>query len=164
MSTYRKAGRVLAIVLIVYATLVASHEGEFWPFSIYPMFSQAGKPWTRAIVREVEPNVPAGELWQRVSLSTLPGETFAVARHGIFQNDFANYVSKTRTWSPARARGLHTMFRDADVGERYLLIFKVEGALLDDKSDVRIDAVPVALFTPDSLQLNPALRPNPPSK
>jgi hypothetical protein len=45
--------KVIGIILLIYAVLVASHEGEFWPFSIYPMFSQAGNPWTRAMVIDV---------------------------------------------------------------------------------------------------------------
>lgn len=37
--------------LVVYGLLVAIHLGEFWPFSIYPMFSQTGNPWTGAAER-----------------------------------------------------------------------------------------------------------------
>lgn len=49
----KRALHIVGGVLVVYALLVATHLGEFWPFSIYPMFSQAGTPWTRAVVREL---------------------------------------------------------------------------------------------------------------
>ena len=55
MTFRRKALRITLGTLIVYALLVATHLGEFWPFSIYPMFSQAGNPWSRAVVREMPP-------------------------------------------------------------------------------------------------------------
>ena len=48
--------------------LLPSHEGEFWPFSIYPMFSQAGNPWTRAMVLDVT-TTPDAELWEKQSLA-----------------------------------------------------------------------------------------------
>ena len=53
MNFIQKSVRITLISFIIYGALVATHEGEYWPFSIYPMFSKAGNPWTRAIVRDV---------------------------------------------------------------------------------------------------------------
>src|SRR5690554_3371848 len=91
----RRAVRVLASFFVAYALLVSTHLGEFWPFSIYPMFSSAGNPWTRAIAHEIPPEVEGEALWMSAPIDELPGAVFPLSRHGIFQNDLANYASKT---------------------------------------------------------------------
>lgn len=50
MSTHK---RIIGIVLLINILLVSTHRGEFWPFSIFPMFSQAGNPWSRGVVENV---------------------------------------------------------------------------------------------------------------
>lgn len=45
--------RLLVGTFLVSGCLLATNLGEFWPFSIYPMFSKAGGAWTRAVVLEV---------------------------------------------------------------------------------------------------------------
>src|SRR5690625_1138715 len=57
-----KALKILGVLFLVHAILVSTHEGEFWPFSIYPMFSQAGNPWARAMVLDVT-DLEESELW-----------------------------------------------------------------------------------------------------
>lgn len=42
METFRRS---FWATMVVFAVLVGTHEGEFWTFSIDPMFSQAGNPW-----------------------------------------------------------------------------------------------------------------------
>lgn len=154
MSLYKKSLRIIGSLFVVYAFLVATHRGEFWPFSIYPMFSQAGPPWTRALVREVpmgKDHIPK----DTVSLSELPGSSFPVAPEGINQNDVANYVSKTETWSTGRVEGLRSLFTRNESLETSLLIYRVRGRLLEDSVQVR--AIPVLFFAPDSTYLHPSL-------
>ena len=48
--------KLIGWLFLLSTVLVASHKGEFWPFSIYPMFSQAGNSWSRALLIEIEPD------------------------------------------------------------------------------------------------------------
>jgi len=153
MSTYTKALRVIGIVLVVYGLLVATHRGEFWPFSIYPMFSQAGNPWTRSIVRKM----PDGETpsWESTSLQDLPGTPFPVQARGINQNDVANYVSKTDRWTRQRLQGLRGLFDDSYDFSSPLLVMKVRGQLVDDS--VAVKATPLILYATDETHLHPSI-------
>ncbi len=155
MTFRRKALRITLGTLLVYALLVATHLGEFWPFSIYPMFSQAGNPWTRAVVREMPPDIDAVP-WDTVAFAELPGAPYPLVPQGINQNDVANYVSKTDTWTPRRQNGLRNMFAKSRTLSNPLLVMKVRGELSGDS--VAVQAMPVMFITPDSLELNPALR------
>lgn len=153
MSTYTKALRVIGTVLVVYGLLVATHRGEFWPFSIYPMFSQAGNPWTRSIVRKM----PDGETpaWKSTSLQDLPGTSFPVQARGINQNDVANYVSKTERWTRQRLQGLRGVFETSYDFSSPLLVMKVRGRLVDDS--LAVTATPLILYTSDGTRLHPSI-------
>ena len=155
MSPTRTSLRLLLGTFVVYAVLCATHLGEFWPFSIYPMFSQAGKPWTRALVREVPPDLPDRLLWQPTRLEALPGQPFALQERGISQNDVANYVARTETWDAARRRGLQVLFAADSLRDRRLLVLKMQGALSGPGGSVAVTATPVLLMTPDSVYLSP---------
>jgi hypothetical protein len=150
MSKYPKTLRVVGVVLALYAVLVATHRGEFWPFSIYPMFSQAGHPWTRSLVRTV-PNDTL-DSWRATSLRDLPGTAFPVQARGINQNDISNYISKTDRWTAQRLRGLRSLFASAHDFSPPLLVMRVRGRLTQDSVTVR--ATPFLLFTPDSTRLH----------
>ena len=142
------------MVLAVYTILVATHRGEFWPFSIYPMFSQAGHPWTRVVVRVV-PDNPEVLSWQTVPLSMLPGAPFETARHGLGDNDITSYVTRTETWTPERRRGFHHLFTATHDFNRPLLVFEVRGTLSGDS--VSVQTTPLMLLKRDTTHLNPSL-------
>jgi hypothetical protein len=151
----RRALRIVGGVLVVYALLVATHLGEFWPFSIYPMFSQAGNPWTRAVVRELPSQTDPDTLsWEAVSLQELPGAPYPVAPKGINQNDVANYVSKTDRWTDERVQGLRSLFTKGRTLSSPLLVLRVRGKLEADT--VAVTATPVLLFEPDTTRLHPS--------
>ena len=156
MPFRRRALRIILGTLLVYALLVATHLGEFWPFSIYPMFSQAGNPWTRAVVREMPPDTEAVP-WDTLAFADLPGAPHPLVPQGINQNDVANYVSKTKTWTPRRQQGLRNLFAKSRQLDQPLLVLKVGSALVGDS--VAIQAMPVMFITPDSLALHPDLQP-----
>lgn len=154
----RRALATLLGTLLVYALLVATHEGEFWPFSIYPMFSQAGQPWSRAVVRDV--SGAEAVAWDTLaSRDALPGRPFPLAEHGIDPIDLANYVSKSATWDDARVSGLRTMFYD-HVPERDLLVMRVNGRLVGGDS-VAVTFVPYVLVRADTAATNPLLAASP---
>jgi len=155
MASRSKALRLIGIVLAVYALLVATHKGEFWPFSIYPMFSQAGNPWTRAVVREMPPETTAESLdWSAVAFQEVAGEPYPLSPRNINQNDVANYVSKTDTWTSDRIRGLRSLFTKNRTLNAPLLVYRVRGVLADDS--VSVTATPVMMFSPDTTHLNPS--------
>lgn len=152
-----KAIRILGSVLVVYALLVATHRGEFWPFSIYPMFSQAGNPWTRSLVREMPRDTDPDTLdWSTVALQDVPGAAYPLKPRGINQNDVANYVSKTDEWTETRIRGLRSLFAKNRELSTALLVMKVHGQLNDGEVDVT--ATPILLFKDDATHLRPGLR------
>lgn len=152
-----KAIRILGSVLVVYVLLVATHRGEFWPFSIYPMFSKAGNSWTRSLVREAPRDTDPDTLdWSAVALEGVPGSVYPLEPRGINQNDVANYVSKTQEWTEKRIRGLRSLFAKNRELSTSLLMMKVRGALNDGEVD--ITATPILLFNPDTTHLRPGLR------
>ena len=157
MSLYSKSIRIVGITLLIYAVLVATHLGEFWPFSIYPMFSQAGNPWTRALVREV-PDHAERLSWSATSLDDLPGTPFPVMEHGINQNDVANYVTKTSEWTDQRIRGFRSIFARSHDFDNPLLVYKVRGTLSGDS--VSIEAMPVMLMERDTTRFRPSIQPS----
>ncbi|HKL16566.1 MAG TPA: hypothetical protein VJ915_13070 [Balneolaceae bacterium] len=154
-SFSRRGMKVIGASLLVYALLVAPHEGEFWPFSIYPMFSQAGNPWTRAMILDVT-SKPDAELWERQLLDKRDSDVVAVSDYGVDQIDFSNFVVKTRDWTPSRLSALKEMFGTSAIsGERWM-VTKVRGELVG-RDSVSIEISPYILLTPDSTYLNPNL-------
>ena len=149
----RRARCALLLLLGLYVLTCAAHAGEFWPFSIYPMFSRAGHPWTRALVREVE-QVP-DSLWAAREISALPGRQVALRDIGVFQNDLANYTAKTARWNQASVEGLASMFAAVDLGGRDLILYRVDGGIAGRHPQV--SATPILCLTADGARLNPAL-------
>jgi hypothetical protein len=147
-----KGVRALALLSLAGIALLASHLGEFWPYSIYPMFSVAGRPWRRAIAREVS-DVPAGEIWRTRTVETLVGRAFPVAQHGIPQIDFTEYVNHSSRWDDARVTGIRALFA-APLRTRTLLIYEVRGDV-DDRGKALTEAEPVVLLEPTRSELPP---------
>lgn len=145
--------KVIGITLLVYAVLVAPHEGEFWPFSVYPMFSQAGNPWTRAMILDVT-DLPDEELWLTHTLEELYSDAVAVGKFGVDQIDFSNFVSKTNDWTEDRMLALLTMFGEDSIRDRRWMASRVHGHLVGDDSVV-VEVEPFLLMTADSVQKNP---------
>lgn len=141
----------------MYALFVAGNEGEFWPFSIYPMFSRGGIPWSRAVVREVPDD---SVRWEPVTLHELPGEPYALAEHGIDHIDLANFVSKTEVWDDRRVTGLRKMFGSAELERSRLLVMRATGRIIEGDS-VALSFVPYALLAAEKTTLNQELRRTP---
>ena len=157
MWSKARAARVLGLTLAVYALLAAANEGEFWPASIYPMFSVAGRPWTRALVRDVAA-VPDSTRWRVTDLDGLPGRPVVLPDIGIDPIDFANFVSKTRTWDEDRVGGLRSLFTEDLLRSRQLMVCKVRGRLAAGDSVV-VEATPFLLLTGEGTVRNPNLPP-----
>jgi len=156
MSTvYRRAGRLLIGTFIIYGLLVATHRGEFWPFSIYPMFSQAGQPWSRVIVHEVPKAwTPA---WDTVALDELQGHPFALKQVGQGNKDISEYVARTNDWTPKRVSGLRALLSPAS-SQRNLLVIQARGRL-SERDSLIVEPVPLLLLKPDTSLVSPRLPP-----
>lgn len=143
---------VLGGVLLAYGLLAGTHLGEFWPFSIYPMFSRGGHPWTRAVVREVD---PAAVSWHEATATTLPGRPYPLAPVGINQNDVANFVAKSDRWDARRVAALRHVFGE-DLRHHALLVYRADGHKTPGDS-VAVTFTPFVLLAPDSTAFNPSL-------
>ena len=129
----------MLVVLGVYGLLVTTHDGEFWPFSIYQMFSSAGRPWTRVMVREVPSVLPETIRWMPEDMMDLSGRPFAMHENGVPQNDVAAYVAQTVQWTKARGEGLQAMLGYERASERILAVYRMLLALPGAKIWDRLD-------------------------
>lgn len=155
-----KARTTMWSVIFVYALTVAVNLGEFWPFSIYPMFSQAGNPWSRSVVREVPPGDTLS--WDTTALADIPGQPYGVRSGGVDPIDLANFVSKTKEWDQDRVEARQLMLlADPPKDPLRLMVYRVRARLTETDS-VAITATPYVLvgtdLAPDESHLNPELR------
>jgi hypothetical protein len=130
----RKATRILVAVFVANAVLVATHLGEFWPFSIYPMFSGATTEVHQVLVREVEDVEPENTVFQPITVDELPGEEFGVKNAGVEPVDLNKFVRLTERWDDERLSGLYRMFR-GEIGDKNLLLFEIKGDAVNDKHE-----------------------------
>lgn len=154
-SFQKKSSRYLLFVLVIYAVLVAPHEGEFWPFSIYPMFSKAGQPWTRAIARDMT-STPEQQRWETTDLQGLHGSPVSLQDFGVDQIDYANFVSKTDHWDHKRQTALQQMFGSQNLADKKVMVMKVSG-LFNNQDSIVVQAVPLFLVSGDTVRSNPTL-------
>ncbi len=152
---HRRVRRALVTVLVLYATLVATHAGEFWPMSVFPMFSRAGQPWTRAVVRELEATEPVR--WDTLQApATLPGRPFPLNATTLDPVDLINFVTRPEPWDAQRRQTLQRLFGPELEGRR-LLVLQVQGA--PSAEGVQLRYIPILALTADTVLLHPALRP-----
>lgn len=151
----QKYKRIIAIVFLINILLVATHEGEFWPFSIFPMFSQAGKPWSRGVVENVQDSSRT-DLWITKPIGEIEDRILPLEDYGIHEIDFANYISKTKDWNAKKINGLRSTFTIANYPDQMWMATRVTGSI-DDQGSVVIKAIPMFLFTADSTFKNPNL-------
>ena len=139
VADVRSFRRLTLRTLLVAALLLASHAGEFWPFSILPMFSRAGVPWTRTMVRDISAE---GDV-ARVA-DAARGTPFPLESIGVAQNDLAKLVlGFGDTLDDDEAALLANMFAEARSARRLLLV-RVTGSLSHDQVTLR--QVPFAIL------------------
>lgn len=155
LQKLKKSVRITVGTLLIYALLVATHLGEFWPFSIYPMFSQAGNPWKRAIVQDVT-QTPADSLWLTATPKTLPGKTIPLDKLNVNTNDIANYLSKTDVWTPNKVYGVRRLVQKRINGNK-IMVYQARGSLVESDS-IKIEFVPFIYLTQDTTILNKTLK------
>lgn len=152
---FLKMKRTLLVFFFVNAILVSTHKGEFWPFSIFPMFSQAGHPWSRGVVEKVDdPN--RNDLWETKPLAEISDHVVSLSEHGIDDIDYANFISKTKEWDEQRIQALRNLFQIKHQEDAMWLATRVTGYLTEDDSVV-VNAIPMFLVTRDTTYKNPHL-------
>ncbi|MBX7151658.1 hypothetical protein K1X84_08455 [bacterium] len=142
-----KATKILAGTMLVYLILVATHDGEFWPFSIYPMFSKAGRPWQRVIVRDVT-GIPDSTYNHPINMDRLPGLAVPLNNYGIETIDLADYINKTESWNNEKIHGIRSLLGEEHFKNKKWLIVKVHGQLSRD--GVNVTATPFLLLEENS--------------
>jgi hypothetical protein len=130
----RRAAKVLLAVGVAYASLVGTHGGEFWPFSVFPMFSKAGRPWARAVVRANPAGFTEEEIAATYSPAALPGTAVALVEHGIPQNDLSSLAQRAERWGATELETARQLFGSLPC-EQPLLLLRVRGALAAEGVD-----------------------------
>lgn len=151
----KRAWTLILATFVVYGLLVTPHKGEFWPFSIYQMFSSAGNPWSRVVVRSVDADDADDAFeWTQYDLAALPGTPYALQPAGVNVHDVAALVNQTSTWDASRRALLRqTLHPERDTGTSSLLVVQVRGTPTADT--VHVVGRPVALVRPDTVRVAP---------
>ena len=144
---------MLAVILCLYAFLTATHQGEFWPFSIYPMFSKAGTPWVKVVTRQVSVAPDTNDWKVILSPDKLSGKPLALRKVGTNRNDLANYITQTQNWNGESIRGLRGLLNGA-TRESPLLVYKVTGTLNSANDSVMVEYVPFLYVTTHAAQFS----------
>jgi len=139
-ATASRATKALIGVAIAHALLAATHGGEFWPFSIYPMFSKAGRPWARALVIEASPSPLGQQLDAQYWLDDLPGAPLGLEALGIPQNDLSSLVQRADHWGAPEIAALKRLFGSLPC-QHALIVLVVRGMLAEGA--VQYAATPV---------------------
>ncbi len=152
----KKQVRLFWGVLLIQFALLATHLGEFWPSSIYPMFSQAGRTWTRSMVQDVSAENEANLWTVHYSHEKLLGNQFPIDEVGINQNDVANYIQKIEQWDQPTQKNMRDLFI-SKLKERKLLLYQVNGSL-DEEDNVILKYTPLLLMQENNTTLNPSMQ------
>lgn len=153
MKKFTKYKFILLAILVLNVVLVATHEGEFWPFSIFPMFSQAGNPWSRGVLQRIE-NRNDSTLWNTKTISGIEHRVVSLDSIGVDAIDYANFVSKTEEWNRKRIAALRDLLNIKEYPRAQWMATRVQGYLTEDDSVV-VEAIPLLLFTQDTTYRNP---------
>lgn len=159
MKFENKAFRGLKLIgwlFLLSTILVASHDGEFWPFSIYPMFSQAGNTWNRALLMEVSPE-DTTDIWTEKSIGSIDQQRIVSVKDlGVDQIDYSNFISKTEIWTAGRISALRKQFPDHVLQGKKVVAAKATGTLVDHDS-VAVVITPMFLIDSDTIRVNPKI-------
>lgn len=157
-SARRRAMQAVGFTLAAWTLAVLPHRGEFWPFSIYPMFARAGRPWTNALVVEVDPH--ARRDWGPWTLQDLPGTVYPTQPVGVSGLDVSQLVKLTGSWSDEKIALTRKLFHEALSDGRTLMIVRSDGHLTRDLA-VEVEHSGVLMIGPEGSELNPRLRAEP---
>lgn len=113
-------------VTAAYLVLVEVHDSDFYPFSRFPMFSRAGRPWTVGLVRSVTPEQAAQPLTE-VDESGLPGTPFPIHSHRINQDDLSAVIRPMKAPLTSEQTAFLAQYFQGVRGAQQLVLYRVEG-------------------------------------
>ena len=151
----RRTAAVLIAVLAVYAGLVLTHRGEYWPFSVFPMFSTFRQTWSTPVVREI-PGTAGADVWRATGLDLLPGTVFSLDTYGVNLHELRSLFLSNEAWEPQEILSLRSLIGEANIRGRHLLVIDVRGKV-DQDERVSVEGVPLAIFSENDTRMNPAL-------
>ncbi|MBV1858163.1 MAG: hypothetical protein KUG77_07095 [Nannocystaceae bacterium] len=154
-SLSRRALLTLAGTFGLYAGLTATHRGEFWPLSIFPMFSLAGRPWRRALMVELHDEATPVS-WTPTTLDALPGTPVSTKSVGLSTNDMSKFVQLTEHWDTARVATLRTFWQPLLDDGAVLLLMGADGHLTDG-GEVVTALTPLVVLRRSTQEVNPHL-------
>jgi hypothetical protein len=157
MEVKKKSKYILATVMVFYVFVVAIHKGEFWPFSIYPMFSKAPQIVSKTLVRRV--NSEYKQSWNVYTKEQdLPGTRYILEEAGIDQNDLSTFVQKTEMWDSINVENISQLLSN-NQNNIHLVLYEVHIELANSKK-LEFKFFPLMSLYPDSTVLNPNLEYN----
>lgn len=154
----RRGFLTIATTFGVYAGLVSTHRGEFWPLSIFPMFSLAGRPWRRALMVELPPQT-SQVAWTPTTLDALPGTPVSTVEVGVSTNDMSKFVQLTDSWDAEAIETLRELWRPVLEEGRQLLLLRADGHL--DGETVVTEITPLVHIWDAGHAVNPTLESEP---
>lgn len=151
----RRFQRLAIGVVVANFLLIATHGGDFYPFSRFPMFSRAGRPWTVALVRSVTPE-EAQQPLGAVEESALPGQPFPIHRHHINQDDLSAVIRPMKApLTPEQTAFLAQYFQSVR-GNAQLVLYRAEGKRAKQGGGVEVRFQPLAVMGPEGVRGLPA--------
>jgi hypothetical protein len=149
----KKAIYLLAGILVAYIALTATHKGEFWPFSIYPVFSQGAHPWDYAVVRGVNLN-SKGPVWTKKTVKQLRGDLIGLNHLGLTQTKLSVFLDQKWPPNETKIQLLRKYFKNK-LSDKNILIYKVHGQRTGKKSSFAMtNCTPLILLKQDTTLLN----------
>jgi hypothetical protein len=146
--------RLLLGLLAAYLLLIMVHNDDFWPFSRFPMFSAAGRSWTRGLLRELTPAELAQPLLEVEGDQLLPGRPLALHSLAKNQDDLTQLVRRVDSgMSPQDQQFLADYLRDARKS-RHMVLYLVRGSFRARRA-VRVRFRPVAVIGPEGVRAIP---------
>jgi hypothetical protein len=155
-SGNRKAASLVVVVLVAYAGLTLTHGGEYWPFSVFPMFSKPRPSWSTPVIREIA-KTAGDEIWQVTSLDHLPGSGFSLDTYGVKIHELRSVFLSNEAWEPNEILSLRSLIGEANIRGRRLLVMDVRGQL-DPDDRVSVACLPLAILSENDTRLSPVLR------
>lgn len=149
-SVERRFKIVGCVLLAINLCAISIGDGEFWPFSKFPMFSRAGRPWKRAFVREVS----AEELRQplvEVAERELPGKPVALHHFHINQDDISAVVRTLKQPVSEEQAALLAQYFDRLRHDRTMVLYEAYGRFRSTDRSVRVRFLPRLIIGPDGV-------------
>lgn len=156
-TAHRRAAAAVIGMLVVYAVLVLANQGEFWPFSVFPMYSKGRESWARPLIIEL-PQTAGPEIWRARQLDELPGDVFSLFTKDVDEDRLRMVWNATETWTAADIVRLRPLIGENNIRGRRLLVMDVRGEPAPDDG-VSVICFPLAVLTEEGTLLNPSLGP-----